>query len=92
MAGIQMPLVRESRCRWVGAVQMREVRAGTSYLSQDDLRLHFGLGAATQADHLVVRWPDGVEERLDGGGGQSADHHPTRRGPRRRRVLDLCRG
>ncbi len=48
-----------------GAVQMREVRAGTGYLSQDDLRLHFGLGAATAADHLVVRWPDGVEERLD---------------------------
>ncbi len=49
-----------------GAVQMREVRAGTSYLSQDDLRLHFGLGAATEADYLVVRWPDGVEERIDG--------------------------
>ena len=49
-----------------GAVQMREVRAGTSYLSQDDLRLHFGLGTATEADHLVVRWPDGVEERIDG--------------------------
>ena len=49
-----------------GAVQMREVRAGTGYLSQDDLRLHFGLGAATAADHLVVRWPDGLEERIDG--------------------------
>ncbi|MXW78588.1 MAG: CRTAC1 family protein [Gemmatimonadetes bacterium] len=49
-----------------GAVQMREVRAGTSYLSQDDLRLHFGLGAAAEANHLVVRWPDGVEERIDG--------------------------
>ena len=45
---------------------MREVRAGTGYLSQDDLRLHFGLGEATAADHLVVRWPDGVEERIDG--------------------------
>ena len=49
-----------------GAVQMREVRAGTGYLSQDDLRLHFGLGEATAADYLVVRWPDGVEERIDG--------------------------
>lgn len=47
-----------------GAVQMREVRAGTGYLSQDDLRLHFGLGPATEADSLVVRWPDGVEERV----------------------------
>ena len=49
-----------------GAVQMREVRAGTGYLSQDDLRLHFGLGRATAADYLVVRWPDGVEERING--------------------------
>ena len=49
-----------------GEVQMREVRAGTGYLSQNDLRLHFGLGAATEADYLVVRWPDGVEERIDG--------------------------
>ena len=48
-----------------GAVQMRELRAGTGYLSQDDLRLHFGLGSATEADSLVVRWPDGVEERID---------------------------
>ena len=45
---------------------MREVRAGTGYLSQDDLRLHFGLGTAIAADSLVVRWPDGVEERMDG--------------------------
>jgi enediyne biosynthesis protein E4 len=38
--------------------QRREVRAGTGYLSQDDLRLHFGLGAATVAT-VRVRWSDG---------------------------------
>jgi hypothetical protein len=44
-----------------GRRQAREVRAGTSYISQDDTRLHFGLGQADRADSLVVRWPDGVE-------------------------------
>ena len=36
-----------------------EVRSGGSYLSQNDLRLHFGLGQATHVDKLEVRWPDG---------------------------------
>ncbi|HXH25872.1 MAG TPA: CRTAC1 family protein [Vicinamibacterales bacterium] len=39
--------------------QLREVVAGSSYLSQNDLRQHFGLGAATQADRIEVRWPSG---------------------------------
>ncbi len=37
---------------------MRFVRSGSSYISQEDMRLHFGLGAAEQADSLAVRWPD----------------------------------
>ena len=36
------------------------VRSGSSYISQEDMRLHFGLGAATQADLVEVRWPDGA--------------------------------
>ena len=36
------------------------VRSGSSYISQEDKRLHFGLGAATQADLVEVRWPDGT--------------------------------
>jgi len=35
------------------------VKAGSSYLAQNDLRLHFGLGAATQIDRLEIRWPNG---------------------------------
>lgn len=42
-----------------GRRQMRQLRAGSSYLSQDDHRLHFGLGQATGA-RVRVRWPDGV--------------------------------
>ncbi len=42
-----------------GRRQRREVRAGTGYLSQDDHRLHFGLGMATVAV-VRVRWPNGA--------------------------------
>jgi hypothetical protein len=39
--------------------QLEEVRSGGSYLSQNDLRLHFGLGDAAQIDKLEVFWPNG---------------------------------
>jgi hypothetical protein len=45
-----------------GATQVSEVRGGGSYYSQNDLRQHFGLGAATSIDRVQVRWPTGREE------------------------------
>jgi hypothetical protein len=45
--------------------QMDEVRSGGSYISQGDLRLHFGLGQAETAD-LEIRWPSGLVEKLSG--------------------------
>jgi enediyne biosynthesis protein E4 len=36
-----------------------EVRSGGSYLSQNDLRLHFGLGDAARIDKVEVYWPNG---------------------------------
>ncbi len=39
--------------------QVDEVRSGGSYLSQNDLRLHFGLGAADRVERVEVRWPSG---------------------------------
>lgn len=47
-----------------GRRQIEEVRSGGSYLSQSDLRLHFGLGSATQADLIEIRWPSGQVDRL----------------------------
>ena len=47
--------------------QMDEVRSGSSYLSQSDLRVHFGLGSARTAD-LEIRWPSGVVDKLAGVG------------------------
>ena len=46
--------------------QMRDVKAGSSYLSQNDLRAHFGLGAAARADRIEVRWPSGRTEAVMG--------------------------
>ncbi|HUE00878.1 MAG TPA: CRTAC1 family protein [Bryobacteraceae bacterium] len=45
-----------------GLVQIGEVRSGGSYLSQSDLRLHFGLAAARRIDWLEINWPSGVHQ------------------------------
>lgn len=42
--------------------QVREVKAGSSYLGQNDLRVHVGLGTASAADRIEVRWPGGATE------------------------------
>ncbi len=46
-------------------VQTDEVRANSSYLSASDPRLHFGLGSATRADVIVVRWPSGWVDKIE---------------------------
>jgi hypothetical protein len=45
-------------------VQVDEVRSGGSYLSQSDLRIHFGLGDANKVDRLEIRWPSARTEVL----------------------------
>jgi hypothetical protein len=45
---------------------VREVHAGSSYLSSEDPRLHFGLGKAKRVTRLVVRYPDGKVRTLRG--------------------------
>ena len=49
-----------------GIAQMREVKAGSSYLAQNDLRVHVGLGKATRIDRIDVRWPNGQSEAVNG--------------------------
>lgn len=49
-----------------GVTQRRLVQSGTSYISQDDMRQHFGLGSATRVDAIEVRWPNGTTSRLPG--------------------------
>jgi hypothetical protein len=45
-------------------VQMGEVRAGGSYISQNDPRLHFGLGAEATMNTVAIHWPSGKTETL----------------------------
>jgi hypothetical protein len=42
-----------------------EVRSGSSYYSQNDMRVHFGLGSVTKPDSVEVRWPSGLTERFE---------------------------
>jgi hypothetical protein len=42
-----------------------EVRSGSSYISNSDMRVHFGIGAAAKIDWAQVRWPSGLVERLE---------------------------
>jgi enediyne biosynthesis protein E4 len=44
--------------------QIDEVRSGGSYISQNDLRVHFGLGKAEKVDVLEIRWPSGQVDTL----------------------------
>jgi hypothetical protein len=46
------------------AKQISEIRAGNSYLSQSDLRLHFGLGKESRISKVEIAWPSGKREEL----------------------------
>lgn len=47
-----------------GRIQVDEVRSGGSYISQNDLRIHFGLGRSNECS-IEVRWPSGLVDRID---------------------------
>jgi hypothetical protein len=51
-------------CVTSGLRQFDEVRSGGSFFSQNDLRLHFGLGTAQRIDLLEVHWPSGAVDRV----------------------------
>jgi hypothetical protein len=57
-----------------GRKQISEVRSGGNYLSQDDMRIHFGLREARRVDRVRIRWPNGNTEEL---GGFDADRYVT---------------
>jgi len=57
--GARVTLVAADRRRF------REIRSSGSFLSHEDLRAHFGLGDATKADRIEVRWPDGSVEVVE---------------------------
>jgi hypothetical protein len=46
-------------------VLVDEVRSGSSYDSNSDMRIHFGLGSAAKIDWVQIRWPSGLTERFE---------------------------
>jgi len=42
-----------------------EVRSGSSFISNNDMRVHFGLGAAAKIDWVEIRWPSGLLEKFE---------------------------
>jgi enediyne biosynthesis protein E4 len=49
-----------------GRNRIDEVRSGSSYNSNSDMRVHSGLGSATKVDFVEIRWPSGLVERFEG--------------------------
>jgi hypothetical protein len=46
-------------------LQIKEVRAGSSYISMDSLDLEFGIGRASMVERIVVLWPSGRRQVLE---------------------------
>jgi len=62
--GTRLKCVSRSPDEKTDHVQIDEVRSGGSYLSQNDLRVHFGLGHADKVESLEIRWPSGQVDQL----------------------------
>ena len=58
--------------------EIRDVKAGSSYLSQNDLRAHFGLGAAARVDRIELVWPSGRTEAVANVPANQILHWPPR--------------
>ena len=52
--------------RWKNHVQAQEVTSASGFSAQNQRRLHFGLGDAAAVDRVVIRWPSGREQTIDG--------------------------
>jgi len=52
------------RLKTATRVMVDEVRSGSSYISNNDMRVHFGLGSAAKIDWVEIRWPSGLTERF----------------------------
>ena len=55
----------EIKLFWNGKVQAQTVSGGSGFCSQNQRRLHFGMGKGVQADKAEIRWPSGVVQTID---------------------------
>ena len=56
-AGNRSAIGARVEVQWNGHTQVQEVSGGSGFSSQNDRRLHYGLGVATRIDRIVIRWP-----------------------------------
>jgi hypothetical protein len=52
------------RVKTASRILVDEIRSGSSYSSNSDMRVHFGLGTATKIEWVEIRWPSGLTERF----------------------------
>ncbi len=52
------------RVKTASRILVDEVRSGSSYISNNDMRVHFGLGSASKIEWIEIRWPSGPTERF----------------------------
>jgi hypothetical protein len=50
---------------WNNQVQVQEVSGGSGFSAQNQRRLHYGLGARTDVDRVVIRWPSGQRQIIE---------------------------
>ena len=60
-----MASARRSKSSPAAQRQQHERMAGSGYLSQDDGRVHFGLGAASKIEKLTITWPSGAKQIIE---------------------------
>ena len=53
------------RVRWNGQEQLQEVVAASGYSAQNQKRLHFGLGENAKVEMVAIRWPSGLEQKIN---------------------------
>lgn len=51
--------------QWGGQTQVQEINGGSGFSSQNERRVHYGLGSHAQVDRVVIRWPSGREQTID---------------------------
>jgi enediyne biosynthesis protein E4 len=54
----------EVRAFWNGQEQLQQVSGGSGFCSQNQRRVHFGLGKANSIDRVEIRWPSGINQTL----------------------------
>jgi hypothetical protein len=52
------------RVKTARPILVDEVRSGSSYISNSDMRVHFGLGSIDKIEWVEIRWPSGLTERF----------------------------